>query len=95
MSAYIIVDIDVHDPDTYAGYVARAPGFVEQYGGRYLVRGGNTTVAEGDWSPSRLVVVEFPSRERAEAFLADPGYRQVAALRQSATTSRLIVADGA
>jgi len=94
MSAYIIVDIAVHDPEKYKEYVSVAPGFVAKHQGKYIVRGGDVAVAEGDWQPERLVVVEFPSLEHAHAFLQDPEYQSVAAIRQAATTSKLIVVGG-
>jgi uncharacterized protein (DUF1330 family) len=94
MSAYIIVDIDIHDPMQYRNYVSAAPDFVAKHEGRYLVRGGNVTVSEGDWRPERLVIVEFPSRKHAAAFLADPDYQSVAAIRHASTTSKLLIADG-
>ena len=94
MSAYIIVDIAVHDPEKYKEYVSVAPGFVEKHQGKYVVRGGNVTVAEGDWHPERLVVVEFPSKEHANAFLQDPEYQAVAAIRHAATTSKMLVVEG-
>jgi uncharacterized protein (DUF1330 family) len=94
MSAYTIVDIVVHDPERYQEYVSIAPGFVAKHEGRYIVRGGDVAVAEGDWQPERLVVVEFPSLEHAHAFLQDPDYQSVAAIRHAATTSNLIVVDG-
>jgi len=94
MSAYIIVDITVHDEERYKEYVAVAPGFVEKHQGKYVVRGGETDVVEGDWRPGRLVVVEFPSKEHAQAFLQDPEYQSVAAVRHAATTSNLLVVEG-
>ena len=94
MSAYIIVDIDVHDPEQYKEYVSVAPRFVEKHEGKYIVRGGNVAVAEGNWHPQRLVVVEFPSTEHAHAFLQDPDYQSVAAMRHAAATSNLIVVEG-
>jgi len=95
MSAYIIVDITVHDPERYRDYVRAAPDFVARHGGRYLVRGGEVVPAEGDWRPARLVVIEFPSMRHARAFLDDPEYRAVAAIRHETTTSKLLVAAGA
>ena len=94
MSAYIIVDVAVHDPERYQEYISVAPDFVAKHQGRYIVRGGEVAVAEGDWQPERLVVVEFPSLEHAHAFLQDPEYRSVAAIRHASTTSNLIVVDG-
>jgi uncharacterized protein (DUF1330 family) len=94
MTAYLIVDITVHDLEQYQGYVSAAPEHVARHQGQYIVRGGNATAAEGDWRPERLVVLEFPSRAHAEALLEDPDYQAVAAIRHASTTSRLVIADG-
>jgi uncharacterized protein (DUF1330 family) len=94
MSAYIIVDITVHDLEQYKKYVSLAPNLVEKHQGKYIVRGGETDVVEGNWRPQRLVVVEFPSKEHAHAFLQDPDYQSIAALRHAATSSNLLVVDG-
>ncbi len=94
MSAFLVVDITVHDPDLYMDYVRKAPPFIEKHGGIYRVRGGEVETQEGSWGPQRLVVVEFPSREKARAFLADPGYQTVAAIRHQAATTNMVVVDG-
>ncbi len=94
MSAYLIVDIEVHDTERYAEYVKQVPKFIEKHEGKYLVRGGATEVKEGTWTPNRLVVLEFPSRAHAESFLDDPGYAPVAAIRHAAATTRLVLAEG-
>jgi len=94
MSAYIVVDIAVHDREKYQQYVSVAPGFVAKHQGRYIDRGGAVEVAEGNWQPERLVIVEFPSLDHAHAFLQDPEYRAVAAIRQAATTSKMVVVEG-
>ena len=94
MSAYLVVDIDVHDLDQYQGYVSQAPDYVKRHGGKYVVRGGNVEVVEGEWQPTRLVVVEFPSREQARAFLDDAEYQSVADIRRASTRSNMILVDG-
>jgi uncharacterized protein (DUF1330 family) len=94
MSAYLILDIDVHDPDVYKEYVAVAPDFVKRHGGVYRVRGGDPESLEGDWRPARIVVIEFPSRDDAMALLSDPEYRDIAANRWNATVSNTILVDG-
>lgn len=94
MTAYIIVDIDVHDEEKYMNYVKQAPAFIARYGGEYLIRGGNVQAFEGDWCPTRFVVVRFESKERAKAFLDDPDYQAIAEIRKSTTTSKLIIAEG-
>jgi uncharacterized protein (DUF1330 family) len=90
----LVADIRVHDPDMYKEYVSKAPPFIEKYEGKYRVRGGEVETQEGTWSPQRLVVVEFPTREKVKAFLADPGYQAVAAIRHQSATTNMVVADG-
>lgn len=94
MTAYLVVDIDVKDEDQYQAYVDQAPAYVAKHGGRYLVRGGNAAIVEGEWSPTRFVVVEFGSREQAQAFIDDPEYQKVADIRRSSTISQMILVDG-
>ena len=95
MTAYVIADITVHDPDRFMEYVRLVPAFVEKHGGRYRVRGGDPESREGTWQPQRLVIIEFPSRDDALAFLNDPDYQPVAAIRHAAASTNLIVAEGA
>jgi uncharacterized protein (DUF1330 family) len=92
--AYVVVSVDVHDPDRYAEYVARAPESVARYGGRYVARGGRTEVLEGDWDPKRFVVLEFPSFEDAQAWWHSQEYADAKALRHATATSRMILVDG-
>ena len=94
MAAYIVVDITVLDPVRYAGYKAVVPPIVAQYGGRYLTRGGTVEVLEGDWQPSRLVILEFPDAEAARAFLNAPEYADLRALRQATTKSQMVLVQG-
>lgn len=94
MAAYLIADIIVHNPDQFMEYVRQVPAFVEKHGGQYLVRGGEPQGQEGDWRPQRLVIIEFPTRDDALAFLNDPDYQPVAAIRHTAADTNLIVADG-
>lgn len=94
MSAYIVVDISVHDLELFKAYARKSRPLVEKHGGRYLVRGGDAAIHEGTWKPERLVVVEFPGREEAFAFLSDPEYQPVATMRHDAATTNMIVVDG-
>ncbi len=90
----MILEIEVVDADTYAGYVKQAPTTVEQYGGRYLVRGGEVTPLTGGWYPQRIVVIEFPSMERFQEWLSSPEYSAIAPLREQSTKSKVIVVEG-
>ncbi len=94
MSAFILVDITVKCPEAYREYLEKVPPLVAKHGGRYLVRGGEHQILEGDWVPSRLVIVEFPNREAALAFYRDPDYQPVKAIRTRTTDSRMIIVEG-
>jgi uncharacterized protein (DUF1330 family) len=94
MTAYVIVDIEVTDPAGYEEYRKLAAPAVEAYGGRFLVRGGITTTLEGDWRPKRLVVLEFPSVQRAQAWWTSDAYRAARAIRERTAATNLIVAEG-
>jgi uncharacterized protein (DUF1330 family) len=94
MPAYIIVQVDIQDPNTYDEYRKLVPASLKLYGGRFLVRGGKTETLEGNWSPGRLVILEFDSVERAKAWWASSEYGPAKALRQRAAHTDLIIAEG-
>ena len=76
MPAYVIVETDVHDPEQYERYKAASPGAVAAGGGRFVVRGGEHAVLEGDWNPTRLVVLEFEDLEAAKRWYDSPEYQE-------------------
>ncbi|WP_374658584.1 DUF1330 domain-containing protein [Phenylobacterium sp.] len=94
MTAYLVLDFSVKDLRGFLPYVEAIPTFIEKHGGRYVVRGVEPTVMEGEWAPARMVILEFPSRENAEAFLADPDAQPLFALRHRTTDSKLVLVDG-
>ena len=94
MTAYLIVDVAIRDPQRYEDYKQKVPALIERHGGEYLVRGGAHEVLEGTWQPSRLVLFRFPSRDAIKAFLADPEYQPLAAVRHSIADSSLVAVDG-
>lgn len=94
MPAYILADLKVTDPERFAAYRAQAPAVVAAHGGRYLARGGATTVLEGDVDPQRTVIVEFPDMAHLRAFYASPQYQPLIALRQSAAQGSLVAVEG-
>jgi uncharacterized protein (DUF1330 family) len=94
MAAYVLVQVDVKDPVRYEAYKAMVPPTLAKFGGKFLVRGGKTHTMEGDWSPRRLVVVEFPSVEQAKAWWASSEYAEAKALRQATSDSQLLIAEG-
>jgi uncharacterized protein (DUF1330 family) len=94
MAAYVIVQVDVHDPARYEAYKKLVPPSLEKFGGRFLVRGGKTHTLEGDWTPKRFVMVEFPTVEQAKAWWASAEYAEAKALRQATAHSMVIIAEG-
>ena len=95
MTAYLIVDTKINDEEAYEEYKILAKPIVESYGGEYLVRGGFTTVSENElWTPTRLVVVRFPSREAAENFLSCDEYAPVRAIRNKYAQTTMSIVDG-
>ena len=94
MKGYIILDIEVTDPDDYARYREVAAPTVAAYGGRYLVRGGQPETLEGQWKPSRIVVLEFESVERAREWYSSSEYSAVKPMRLSTTISEAILVTG-
>jgi uncharacterized protein (DUF1330 family) len=93
MPAYIIAEIEVTDPETYAGYREMVAPTLAAYGGRFLVRGGAAEALEGE-PPGRVVIVEFADVEQAKAWWDSPEYRAARELRRRAANSRLIVVEG-
>lgn len=94
MTAYLVLDFAVKDLRGFLPYAEAIPAFIEKHGGRYVVRGVEPTVMEGDWTPERMVILEFPSRDHAQAFLADPDAQSLFALRHRTTDSKLVLVDG-
>ncbi|HEY2067159.1 MAG TPA: DUF1330 domain-containing protein [Gemmatimonadaceae bacterium] len=94
MPAFVIVDITVKDPATYDEYKRLAPPSIAQYGGRYVVRGGNTTVLEGDWHPTRVVLLEFPTVDRARQWWSSPEYAAAKALRKQCAATDMLLVEG-
>jgi uncharacterized protein (DUF1330 family) len=95
MPAYVINDMEVTDPQLFEEYKKLSPATVLQYGGKFLARGGRTQTLEGGWSPSRLVVLEFPSVQQAQAWIDSPEYAPARRLRQLSSNSNMIVVEGA
>ena len=94
MTAYVIVDIEVTDPEGYKEYVKLAPEAVKLYGGKYIARGGQTETLEGEWQAKRLVILEFLSVEQAKIWLNSPEYAPARALRHQYARTNMVVVEG-
>jgi uncharacterized protein (DUF1330 family) len=94
MAAYVIVNVDVREPERYKEYVAAVPATLAPFGGRFLVRGGRAERLEGSYEPRRMVVLEFATAAQARAWWSSDMYAAAKALRQATATTDLILVDG-
>ena len=94
MPAYVINDMEITDPQRFEEYKRLSPPTVAAYGGRFLARGGEVTPLEGGWEPRRLVVLEFPSLDQAQAWLDSPEYAPARRLREISARSRMVLIEG-
>ena len=95
MPAYVIVEVDVHDPAEYENYKKLTPPSLVPFGGKFVVRGGKAELLEGDQQPARIVVVEFPTLEKAKQWWNSAEYAPGKKLRQRIATTRMLVVEGA
>jgi len=93
MAAYVIVEIRVTDPAVFEEYKKVVPPTIAAYGGKYLARGGRTEMLEGGWDQVRIVILEFPTLDRAKEWWASEAYREPKAMRQRCATTRMIVVE--
>jgi len=101
---YLVLDITVHDTDTYAQYREKVEPVIENYGGRYVVRSGaksfdnNPASAvispEGEWYPDRIIVLEFKSKEQVQRFVESPEYQAIVHLRTSSASTKSVLVNG-
>ena len=95
MPAYLIADVEVNDPDVYAEYRRQVLPLIQQYGGRFIARGGAHEVLEGGWRPQRVVIIEFPDMATLKAWYHSSEYAKLIALRQGVSRGSLIAVEGA
>lgn len=95
MTAYVISEVEMRDPDGFEAYRALAAKTIAQYGGHYLVRGGKAELAEGNLPPRAIVIVEFPSMARLKEWYTSPEYAEALRIRAGALERRLLFVEGA
>ncbi|HYI78999.1 MAG TPA: DUF1330 domain-containing protein [Chryseolinea sp.] len=95
MKAYIIVDVTITDAARYEDYKKLTPASLVPFDGKFVVRGGQTEILEGEWQPGRIVVLEFPSKQKAKDWWSSAGYAPAKAIRQAASTTQMILVEGA
>jgi uncharacterized protein (DUF1330 family) len=92
--AYVIVETDITDPQQYEKYKAASPGAIAAGGGRFLVRGGELAIFEGDWQPARLVMLEFKDLAAAKRWYQSEVYQDAKMLREGAAQLRMVAVQG-
>ncbi len=94
MSAYLIVELEVTDPAKFQRYRELVPPIIEKYGGRYIVRGGDTEVLEGSWVPKRIVVLEFETAQKAKECMESEEYQPVKQIRLESANTSMVMVEG-
>jgi uncharacterized protein (DUF1330 family) len=94
MTAYVLVEVRVTNPEPYAAYRDLATASVARHGGRFLARGGAITPLEGDWNPERLVVLEFPSVDAAKAWYSSDDYQEALKVRLANSVGKALIIEG-
>ena len=95
MAAYLIADIEITNPEGYAAYRPLAAASVTKHGGRFIARGGAIDALEGGWTPSRIVIIEFPSMDAAQKFYHSDDYQTALKVRLENSSGRVVIVDGA
>ena len=95
MTAYVIADINVTNPDGYAAYRPMAAASIAKHGGKFLARGGTVEPREGGWNPARVVIIEFPSLDAARKWYDSDDYQAALRIREANSTGRVIMVEGA
>ena len=94
MKVYLIAHIEVTNPELMEKYRELVPKIVAKYQGKYLVRGGDSEILEGDYFKHRIVLLEFPSRQQANNFYNSEDYAPLKILRIEAGNNSSVLVEG-
>jgi uncharacterized protein (DUF1330 family) len=94
MKAFVIATETLNDEAMFAEYRKAVPATIATFGGKFIVRGGDLKLLEGEWPHPRLVIIEFPSREAAEGWYRSPEYQKIIGLRRNSTVGNLVIVEG-
>lgn len=94
MACYVIADMNVTNPEQFAEFIEVTPATVHQYGGKYLIRGGSIVVAQGDWTPSRLVVIECAGMDQASAWFDSTEFEHPKEIQARSSNSNFVFVEG-
>tara|TARA_R110002020_G_scaffold343680_2_gene558012 strand:+ start:181 stop:465 length:285 start_codon:yes stop_codon:yes gene_type:complete len=93
MPAFVIVEVDIIDPEKYNDYKQLTPATVSAFGGKFVLRGNPVTVLEGEWEHERLVMLQFPTKEKAEAWYNSEGYQHAKSVRAGAAKAKFLLVE--
>ena len=93
MPAFVIVEVDITDPEKYNAYKSLTPATVSAYGGKFVLRGNAVTVLEGEWNHERLVMLKFPTKEKAEAWYNSDEYQYAKSVRKGAAKAQFLLIE--
>lgn len=93
MPAFVIVEVDITDPEKYNAYKQLTPATVSAFGGKFVLRGNPVTVLEGEWDHERLVMLQFPTKEKAEAWYNSDGYQHAKSVREGAAKAKFLLVE--
>jgi uncharacterized protein (DUF1330 family) len=93
MAAFVIVEVDITDPEKYNAYKELTPATVSAFGGKFILRGKPVTVLEGEWNHERLVMLKFPSKEKAEAWYNSEEYQHAKSVRAGAAKAKFLLIE--
>ena len=96
MPAYVIGDVrDAWNADDLAEYRRRNTDAVANHGGRFVIRGGDSQLLEGEWPTQRIVLIEFPDVAAARAWWESEEYAPLKQLRREASDTNILLVEGA
>ena len=94
MAAYVITDVEITNSELFAGFRAKLDQTIEAQGGKFIVRSENIKIVHGDWTPKRLVVIEFPDFETAEAWAQSPEFVELKDMLDKSSNTDIIIIEG-
>jgi uncharacterized protein (DUF1330 family) len=94
MPVFMIIDIKIKKPNLYSEYIEKVSKIIKKFGGKYLVRGGKITELARDWTPERIIIIEFESAEKVHECLSSEEYQKIASLRYESTDGKAIIVEG-
>jgi uncharacterized protein (DUF1330 family) len=94
MAAYVIVEIFIKDPEEYEAYKKLTPATLAAHNGKFIVRGGENEILEGEWKPGRIVVLEFPTMEQAKKWWSSEEYAPAKKIRQNCADTKMVLVEG-